>query len=208
MAVRTQNIFIKAGVYILFGLLIIAFGIWGIGDIFRGGGRAQAVAEVGDSRILQQEFQRALAREMNRLSNRLGTRLDLEQARSFGLVDQVLSNLITQTLLETEARRLGLVVTESQLIDAIQSEPAFRNEQGQFDRSRLSQALLTSGLSEAEFLTSLRQDTMTSQMVGAVSAAATAPRELAEALYRYREERRVARYLLVPNESITDLPEP
>src|SRR3546814_8052375 len=78
---------------VLFGMLILSFAVWGIGDIFRGGGQAQAVAEVGDTIIEQRQFSRELSDEINNVSRRLGVQLTMDQARAFGIPQQVLERL-------------------------------------------------------------------------------------------------------------------
>ena len=44
-------------VKILFGFLVASFAVWGIGDIFRGGGHASPAIEVGDIAISPQTLQ-------------------------------------------------------------------------------------------------------------------------------------------------------
>src|SRR3546814_1396335 len=65
---------------VLFGMLILSFAVWGIGDIFRGGGQAQAVAEVGDTIIEQRQFSRELSDEINNVSRRLGVQLTMDRS--------------------------------------------------------------------------------------------------------------------------------
>jgi len=48
---------------LILGLLVVAFAIWGVGDIFRGG-TGQAVATVGDSEITINEFTAEFQREI------------------------------------------------------------------------------------------------------------------------------------------------
>ena len=48
---KRRNLVTKIVTVVLFSLLILSFAVWGIGDIFRGGSKAQAVAEVGDTVI-------------------------------------------------------------------------------------------------------------------------------------------------------------
>ncbi|MEE8189315.1 MAG: SurA N-terminal domain-containing protein [Kiloniellales bacterium] len=208
MAARPRNFLVKIVTFTLFGLLIASFAVWGIGDIFRGGGQIQSVAEVGDTQILRQDFARTLSREVNRLSARFGGQIEMEQARALGIVDQVLGQMIGRTLFDLKADELGLVVTDEQVRRRITQEPAFRNQAGQFDRGLFVQTLQISGLGEQEYVETLRRDIQRQQLAGAVSEGAAAPRQMAEALYRYREERRVAQFITVPNDSITDLPEP
>lgn len=208
MASKPQKIVVKVVTFILFGLLIASFAVWGIGDIFRGGGRVRAVAEVGDRKITDQEFSRTLSRELNRLSNRLGQRIDMEQARALGLPDQVLGQMISRVLFELKAADQGIVVTDEQVARRIQREPAFQGADGTFDRGQFLQTLRLSGLSEQEYVESLRRDLVRERLANAAVSAVSAPDALAETLYRYREEQRVARMLKVPNDSVTEVPEP
>ncbi len=208
MAIKARNWAVKAVLFVLFGLLIASFAVWGIGDIFRGGGQVQSVAEVGGTQILQQDFARTLSREINRISARFGGQLDMEQARALGIVDQVLGQMIGRTLFELKAADMGMLVTDEQVRQRIRQEPAFQDEAGQFDRNRFVQTLQISGLGEQEYVETLRRDILRQQIAGAISDAVAAPRQLADALYRYREERRIAEIIIVPNDSITGLPEP
>ncbi len=208
MAIKARNFAVRAVLFVLFSLLIASFAVWGIGDIFRGGGQVQSVAEVGDTQILEQDFRRTLTREINRISARFGGQLDMEQARALGIVDQVLGQMIGRTLFELKAADMGMLVTDEQIRQRIRQEPAFQNEAGQFDRNRFVQTLQISGLGEQEYIETLRRDILRQQIAGAISDAVAAPRQLADALYRYREERRIAEIIIVPNDSITGLPEP
>jgi peptidyl-prolyl cis-trans isomerase D len=208
MSTKPRNIVAKAVTYLLFAILIVSFGVWGIGDIFRGPTQTNAVADVGDTSIAERDFARTLSREINRLSARFGGRLDMEQARALGLVDQVLGQMIGRALFDQKAADLGMIVTEDQIKRRIRREPAFQNDQGEFDANRFIQTLQISSLSEQEYVSTLRRDIVRQQIANAVTRAVPAPRRLAEEIYRYREERRVAQVVLVPSASVTELPTP
>src|SRR3712207_8529340 len=60
----------------LFVLLVLSFGIWGIGDTVRNLGRDTALARVDGEPIEMEEAQAALRREMQRLSRTLGSRFE------------------------------------------------------------------------------------------------------------------------------------
>ena len=88
-----QAIRSKAGSFVvkaLFALLILTFGVWGIGDIFRTHSTDTVVATVGDHSIRADELQTALRRALEQLSTRFGSAIDLQQAKQLGLVDQTL----------------------------------------------------------------------------------------------------------------------
>lgn len=69
---------------LLFGLLVLSFGIWGVHDVFRGWGRG-AVAHVGSTAISDEEFRRAYQNELDRVSQQARQRITAEQGRAFGL---------------------------------------------------------------------------------------------------------------------------
>ena len=193
-------------VKILFALLILTFGIWGIGDIFRVGGRDTAVAEVGPEKISGQEFLREFRAEVNRLQPLFGGRLETEQARQLGLADQVLDNLVARALFNVHAADIGLAVSDEQIAQHIRDDSAFRGEQGQFDRLRFDLVLRQNGLTEAGYVERLRRDIAREQLTGA-AAAVTAPRTMAEIIRGYRAERRVAETLLIADAAASD-PDP
>src|ERR1700741_1343621 len=111
-----QAIRSKAGslvVKILFALLIVSFGIWGIGDIFRERSAAETtVANVGDLKVQADELQIAVRREMERMNTILGGSFPMAQAKQIGLIDTVLDRIVAADLLELEDRRLRLLVDD------------------------------------------------------------------------------------------------
>ena len=82
-----QAIRSRAGSYVvkvLFALLILTFGLWGIGDIFRSRGTDTVVATVGNQIIRAEELQTALRRAIEQLSARFGSAIDPQQAKRRG----------------------------------------------------------------------------------------------------------------------------
>ncbi len=198
----------KILVFILFGLLIASFAVWGIGDMFRGGGRVEVVAEVGDTTIDRRAYGRNLSREVTNLQRRFNNRLEGEQIRALGIPQQVLQQMITGALFDAQAARMGLAVSEQQIIREIVQQPVFQDAAGAFDRSRFVQALRSSDLSEQGYVEQLRRDLQRQQIALAASQSVTVSQTFLETLYTYREERRTAKTILVPAGDGSSLPEP
>lgn len=205
---KARNLLIKIVTVILFSLLILSFAVWGIGDIFRGGGKAQVVAEVGDTVIDQRAFSNELSREVANLNRRLGTQLSGQQVRAFGIPQQVLSQMVSRAVLDEKARRMGLLVTEQQMRGQVIDNPAFQDGTGNFDRNRFATFLRQIGMSEQGYMAQVSDDTKRQQLVGAVVDGAAAPTSLAERVFTYREERRVADYVDIAQSSFEDLGTP
>ena len=185
----------KAGSFIvklLFLMLILSFGIWGIGDIFFRQNTDFTIASVGDRKIQPQEVQTAVRQELERFRGLFGSAMDIEQAKALGIVDGVVQQIIGRNLLDLEARRLGLVVSDEAVRDAVLNNPAFKNESGAFDRARYNMILANNRLSEGQYEAMLRQDLARANLGTAVTSGGAVPPVLSDTLYRTRNEKRVA----------------
>ena len=189
-------------VKILFAFLIISFGVWGIGDIFRTRQSEIVIANVGGTKIRAEEVQTALRQETDRLRQMFGGALDPEQLKQLGLVDGVVDRLVARDLFDLESDRLKLLVGDEAVRNAIVGNPAFQGSNGSFDRALYNRVLASNRLSEQQYETSLRRDIVRSQLADAVTAGAAAPAPLVEALYRTRNEKRTAETVMVPLDSV------
>ena len=179
-------------VKVLFGLLILTFGIWGIGDIFRNRPTDTVIATVGEQNIRAEDLQTAMRRELERLSTQFHAPIDLQQAKKLGIIDDVLGELIDRSLLGQEAARLRLEVSDDVIRNATTGNPNFRTSDGQFDHALFNAVLAQNHLSEDQYVTLMRQDIPRDDLSQAVALGAAAPQSMADLLVRYRNERRVA----------------
>jgi peptidyl-prolyl cis-trans isomerase D len=207
-----QAIRSKAGslvVKILFGLLIVSFGVWGIGDIFRERSAAETtVASVGDMKIQADELQLAVRREMDRMNRMMGGNFSTEQAKQIGLIDTVLDRIVAADLLDLEERRLNLLVDDQVVRDNIMANPAFHNSTGAFDRNLFTNILASNQLTEDRYVGLLRRDIARNNLTSAIAGGAMAPVALVETLFRARNEKRVAETVLIANAKVTGIAEP
>src|SRR3954447_422546 len=197
----------KAIVAVLFGFLIVSFAIWGINDIFRGAQRT-VVATVGDVEIPGESFRNAYQSELQQLIRRTRQSITPQQARAFGLDQQVLNRMITEATLDQRTRELGLVVSDQLAARTITEEPSFKGPNGQFDRARFEFYIGERGLTEAGFLREHRAALARLQLAQAVSGALVLPLAVREAVHRYGAERRSAAYLVLPAASLGEVPPP
>jgi len=195
-------------VSVMFGMLILSFAVWGIGDIFRRGMRAQYVAEVGSQRILPQEFQDQYRRELHRLQTMLQTEVTAERARELGLPQRVLREMISRVLFDLAARDAGVAVSDEVVRQAIFDNVSFHNAEGKFDRGVFQTLLNNAGYSEERFVALTRQDIVRNQVTEAITAGGAVLQVMLEDLYRYRNERRTAETVLVSAAAMTDIPTP
>ncbi len=192
-------------VKLLLLLLVLSFGLWGIGDVLSPNPQNEWAAKVGDvavpNYVLRDEYQN----ELRRLRQVLGNDIDRERARDLGLPQNALSQIVNRTLLDLGAADLGVVASDNVVRQTVQANPVFRNQQGSFDKQVFDNLIRNSGLTEVGYLDTVRGDLVRGQFVNSILAGAAAPRQLLDELYRYRNEKRVVTYMRIENATMTEL---
>ncbi len=195
-------------VKLLFVFLILSFGIWGIADVFRPSGGRDWAVRVGDVTIPPDQVRQDYQRELRRLREAVGDTVNAETARAFGLPNQVIGNIVSRTLLDLERGRLKLVVSDEAVRAAVQADPNFKGPSGAFDPELFRRVLQLNGLSEDGFAGLVRGDIARRMLVSAVTDGAALPQSEVEAIFRQREQKRIADYVFVPNDGVGDVGEP
>ena len=193
----------------LFFILIVSFAIWGIQDIFRNGVRTDTVAKVGDTEISGPSFLSEFQRQLRAWQQTVGPQFTAQSAIAAGLDDQVLQRMITRTAFDEEAYNMGLRVSDKQVADYIRSQEMFNDGTGGgFSRLRYEGILQQIGLSEAQFEQQTRFDISREYLIDALIGGRKAPESLVDTLYKYRNEKRVVDLAFLPNDTISNIPEP
>jgi peptidyl-prolyl cis-trans isomerase D len=176
------------------GFLVISFGIWGIGDIFRGFGRSW-LAKVGGTEIGVEQFRQSYNDRLQQLSRRLGRPIGPDQARALGLQQQMLSQMLAEAALDERVRQLGLNVSEAEIARQITSDPNFKGPTGQFDRFRFEQLIRSAGFTEVRYAQEQRRVGLRREVAQTVGGSIKAPRAAAELLNRFENEQRSIDYV-------------
>ncbi len=182
---------------VVMGLLVVSFGIWGIGDIFRRVRRSSDVATIGGTEISIEQFRQQFHDRVQQLSRQLGRGVTPEQARAVGLDRQVLGELLAQAALDQKADQLRLGMSNAEVAKQIAEEPAFRGPNGQFDRSRFEQLIRQAGYTEPRFVAEQRRVLLRRQVADSVIGDVKPPRAELEAVQRYQDEQRSIEYFVL-----------
>jgi len=192
---------------VVIGILVLAFALWGVADIFRGGGDT-VVADVGSSQISDSQYDLLLKNQIRALSTQTQTEVTMEQARAMGLDRNVLEQAIGRAALDERARGLGLIATRSAVDAQIRENPSFKGAGGTYDPLLAQRALQESGYSLQGFYALTGQDIVRRQMVDAITDGMAAPPGLARLLYDFFNEKRTAEYMVVTPEEAGQVTEP
>ena len=177
-------------------LLVLAFSVWGIGDIFRNYDSG-IIARIGDREINSQEYLFRYNREINRISNELERFISNEEARDSGLDIQVLSNLLIEKSINSSADVMKLRPSDSSLKERIKNTSAFRNAFNQFDKNVFNQVLRQNGITEDLFFKMERDTIVQSQIYRALFENINISQEFSNLIYRFQNEDRSIDYVII-----------
>ena len=177
-------------------LLVLAFSVWGIGDIFRNYD-VGTLARIGDREVDSQEFLFRYNREINRLSNELERFVSNEEARDSGIDIQILSNLLVEKTLNSSADRMKLRPSDNSLTERLKNTNSFRNAFNQFDKNVFNQVLRQNGITEDLFFSMERDSIAQTQIYRALFENLTISKEFSNLIYRFQNEDRNVEYLVL-----------
>jgi len=183
-------------------LLVFAFSIWGVGDIFRGY-NANILAKIGNRELNAQNYLFNFNREVNRISNQLERIVTTEEAVNSGLHYQILDRSLVELSANAASDEIGLIASDDAIKKRILSTNAFKNAFNQFDRNIFEQIIRQNGLTEDSFLVLERDSHVLSQLSKSVFKDINPPSALNDLLFRYQFERRNVDYIIISPDEIS-----
>lgn len=181
---------------LLIGLLVIAFGLWGIADTFTGFSNAE-LGRVGSEKIKRQEFQLRYMQSTQQLSQQLGSPISAAQARNLGVPQQVMANMLGGAAMRELGADLRLAYSDEAIAKSIVNDANFAGPGGTFDEPTFRTVLAQNGLSEELFVKDQRSFHIINQLTEASLDSGLMPDALVDGLFKHFLERRVAKYMIL-----------
>ncbi|MEP3688837.1 MAG: peptidyl-prolyl cis-trans isomerase [Sulfitobacter dubius] len=179
--------FSKTAVWALMGLLILGLGGFGAINL---SGNLRSIGSVGDKSISVDQYARQLQQEIRAIEAQTGESLPFARAQEMGLDRAVLQRIVRNRALDHEAAEMGISIGDATLRDEIVAISAFQGIDGNFDREGYRFALQQSGMSEAAFETSIREEAARGLLQRAILGGVSMPNTYARTLVDYVAEER------------------
>jgi peptidyl-prolyl cis-trans isomerase D len=195
---------------VLFGLLIISFAVFGIGnrDLFHAK-ISNAVITAGPRTVSMSEYKREFDGYKAQVEQQVGQPITPELAARNGLDRRVLEGVATREAFAAMLTKIGVSPSINQIGGEIHKIPAFFDQvTGRFDKVSYQRRLADNNLTVAAFEGKLR-DQITEQEAGAgLVAGLRAPRAYAAMAAIYTLESRDAAYFAIEPASVPQPPAP
>ena len=173
--------------WILLGFLFLGLAGFGAANL---GGSVQSIGAVGDRDIPVTTYARALQNELRATEAQFGQQLSMQQAQAFGITNRVLSRVVIETALDSEAERIALSVDDAAVAKDLNNIQAFKGPDGQFSRENYRFSLKNAGYSETEFEESVRTESARTILQAAIIAGNAMPSTAIDTLLDYVTETR------------------
>ncbi len=188
------------------GIMMISFGVWGVGDFIGTGGLDPSIAvRIGNSEITTVEFQRRFDQELTRFREQMGAEALRSDALKRSIADAMIQDITESAIVSSAAKELGIVLPMQRLQSDLLNIPEFQNDAGAFDQARFAELLYQANMSEGQFLEVFATDVRRNTIIAPVASNASPPEALVDNLFEYRNETRTADTLLVTSPALDDV---
>ena len=168
----SKTIFAK----ILLVIIIIPFIFWGMGGVFSSGNQ-NSIVKINNHNISTQDF-------MDYLNN---SRIDQKVIRDNidkAILEQLLSELVSETLLNMEVKDLNITVSEQSLVNVIKKNKQFLDENKLFARTKYEKFLLLQNLTAVQFEEKLKKNELKKRLFSYVSGGIQSPLFITNNVYK------------------------
>ncbi len=163
-----------AGVLVF--IMIIPFVFWGMGSMFSSG-NTNTIAKINKKNISTEEF-------IDYLNTSNIPQETLRKNLNNGIVEELLSGLISRTLLEMEVLDYELIVSEKTLLKKIKKNKNFLDENNNFQRTKYEKFLLENNITAPSFELRLKGRELQKNLFDYIGAGTVSPKFLIKKLYK------------------------
>ena len=168
-------------------IIIIPFVFWGMGGMFSSG-NTNSVAKINNHNISTQEF-------IDYLNSSGVPEKTIRENLDKNIVEELLSGLISTTLIDLEIKNFELIISEITLLKKIKENKNFKDENGSFQRIKYEKFLLENNLSAPSFEQRLRDRELQKNLFDYIGAGTIQPQFLVNKLYEEENKKLEIEYL-------------
>ena len=156
-------------------IIIIPFVFWGMGGMFSSG-NSNNVAKINNTNISTKEF-------IDYLNNSGVAQQTIKENLNNNIIEELLSGLVSTTLLNLEIKDFDLIITEITLLKKIKENKNFLAKNGKFQRLKYEKFLLENNLTAPSFEQRLKNKELQKNLFDYIGAGTVSPEFLIKKLY-------------------------
>ncbi len=176
---------------ILLVIIIIPFVFWGMGGVFNRG-NTNNIVKINNQSVSTQDF-------MEYINNsRIDSNVIKENIKN-NIIEDLLSGLISEKLLELEMKKLNLNMNEKTLAMKIKNNKEFLDDEGKFSRTKYEKFLISRNFSAVDFESVIKKHELKKQLFSYVNGGVKSPFFLTNNLFNVMNSKLVIDYTNLEN---------
>ncbi len=192
---------------VIIAFVISIFAVWGGAGRLGEGGGSTTIASVGREKIPVEVYIQNLQQRIESLQQQM-PELDQNFIQQLNLPQQVLEQIIQQTVLLQVASDMGIQASDSEIAESVKSLPLFQRD-GQFVGFEEYQRILNwNRMSASQFEQSLKDDIKVQKVVKVITAGITVSENELWENYKKSQESTKLEYLVIPEDKMEVSEEP
>ena len=173
-----------AGVLVF--IIIIPFVFWGMGSMFNSG-NSNNIAKINNTNVSTQDF-------IDYLNSANIPRKTIQEKMNEGIVEELLSTLISTTLLDLEVKDFDIIISEKTLTKKIKNNKSFLDENNVFQRTEYEKFLLSNNMTAPGFEVALRDREKQKHLFDYIGAGSITPKFLIDKNFKEQNNKLTVKY--------------
>ena len=173
-----------AGVLVF--IIIIPFVFWGMGSMFNSG-NSNNIAKINNTNVSTQDF-------IDYLNSANIPRKTIQEKMNEGIVEELLSTLISTTLLDLEVKDFDIIISEKTLTKKIKNNKSFLDENNVFQRTEYEKFLLSNNMTAPGFEVTLRDREKQKHLFDYIGAGSITPKFLIDKNFKEQNNKLTVKY--------------
>ena len=182
----------KLGGLILIAVIVIAFGFGGFGGGFSTNNQNN-IAKINKTNVTTQDF-------MNYLNGSNISQQAIRENLDKNIIEELLSGLISTTLIDLEVEDFDLSITELTVLKKIKENKNFQNENNVFQRTKYEKFLLSNNMSAPMFELQLKNRELQKHLFDLIGAGTITPEFLIKKKFEEQNKTIDVEYLAMSNQ--------
>ncbi len=186
---------------ILLAIMVLSFALWGVGDILSSG-NSQLAAKVGNEKISLNQFYSEFQETVARYNETTSANLSLKEAYERQLHTILLNDLIFSKMVNDYAKNNNILLNDESLKTIVTDLPQFKNENGNFSRTKYKNFIFNNFEKEELFLKKIEDTIYQGLIFENLNLGNFLNDSIVDIFYNYEGEKRTMSYFTLSKDDI------
>ena len=197
---KLQETWFAKIILILTGLSFVS--LFGVAGYMGSVGKNRPVIKVNNDEFLQGEALGQLESEIQTAKRLFGDNFEVTDTVRANILQDIVQKNLNRMIISNIARDNGISISDDLVRQIIYAQPEFHNANGQFDINRFRQILSMSGMSEGQYIASIKNDIIRQNVIQTAVDSLNIPTIMLKYAGLINNQKRVFKYISLDTKNL------